>query len=209
MALAMLWFILQFLVEFSLSQYPNITCKDAPLNTYPYCNPKLPINERVDDLLSRLTIYEKVTLYNSNQGGIPRLGVPTLGHSECNRGAPANPNHNECKPYNIPQDFPLTCFPQAINAAGAFSPELHGRMARAISNEVRAKFNRALELGCNNNDGFGIACWAPMINICRDPRWGRCQEGYGEDPFLMSEYVSHYVPQLQHDPNVSEYFQAI
>ena len=144
----------------------NITCLDPPLNTYPYCNPKLPINQRVDDLLSRLTLWEKVIMQNSDQGGVPRLGVPTFAHSECNRGTPVSQGLGSgiCqKNYTVPNDFPLTCFPQAINSAGAFSRELYAKMARAISNEARAKFNRALELECDMEMGFGISCWAPMV----------------------------------------------
>ena len=161
-----LYLLLLIVFEASRSQYVNITCKDAPLNTYPYCNAKLPIDERVDDLLSRLTLMEKVYMQNSDQGGVPRLGVPTLGHSECNRGTGVSGgNLKSCTKKNatVPDDFPLTCFPQAIILAGAFSRDLMARMARAISVELRGKFNRALELGCNNDNGFGIACWAPMI----------------------------------------------
>ena len=145
------------------SQYVNITCQDSPLNTYPYCNSKLPIDQRVDDLLSRLTLWEKVFMQNSDQGGVPRLGVPTLGHSECNRGTGTSQKPSDCAIPFKQSDFPLTAFPQAINLAGAFSRDLMAKMARAISNEVRAKFNTALKFGCNNDNGFGIACWAPMI----------------------------------------------
>eukprot|EP01084_Bolivina_argentea_P274619 468129_1 len=203
--------LVSVLFESCISQYVNITCQDPPLNTYPYCNPKLPLDQRVDDLLSRLTLWEKVYLQNSDQGGVPRLGVPTLGHSECNRGTGVSGDNlpNCAQNVTVPYDFPLTLFPQAINLAGAFSRDIMARMARAISDEVRAKMNQALKYGCNNDNGFGIACWAPMINICRDPRWGRCQEGYGEDPLLMSVLVSHYIPHLQHDPNVPDYFQAL
>lgn len=162
------WLLPLFVFRLSITQYVNITCKDPPLNSYPYCNPKLPIDQRVDDLLSRLTLREKVFLQNSDQGGVPRLGVPTLGHSECNHGTFVStpPYTPYCRQnITIPDDFPLTAFPQAINAAGAFSRELIGKMARAISDEVRAKYNTALKFGCVNDNGFGIACWAPMI-VC-------------------------------------------
>ena len=202
---------LVLLISILNGQYLNQTCADPPLNTYPYCNKSLPINERVDDLLSRLTIQEKVVMQNSDQGGVPRLGIATLGHSECNRGTEAIPgNINKCKaPNTTISSFPLSLFPQAVNLAGAFSRDIMSRMARAISDEVRAKYNLALKLGCNNDNGFGIACWAPMINICRDPRWGRCQEGYGEDPLLMTELVAPYVPSLQHDPANTEYYEVV
>ena len=165
MTLKFLWIVL---LRYAQSQYVNITCADPPLNTYPYCDPKLPINQRVDDLLSRLTLMEKVILQNSDQGGVPRLGIPTLGHSECNRGTGVELTNaqksNAClKNFTIPDDFPLTAFPQAINSAGSFSRNLFGKMARAISNEVRAKFNRGLEFDCDMNMGFGIACWGPML----------------------------------------------
>ena len=107
-------------IEYTRSQLVNITCADPPLNTYPYCNSKLPIDQRVDDLLSRLTLWEKVFMQNSDQGGVPRLGVPTLGHSECNRGTEAIPgNINHCTAPNTSiSSFPLSLFPQAINLAG-------------------------------------------------------------------------------------------
>ena len=124
-------------------QYVNITCSDAPLNSYPYCNSSLSIDERVDDLLSRLTLWEKVYLQNSDQGGVPRLGVPTLGHSECNRGSGVSTGNLQYCTQNVSvsDDFPLTCFPQAIVLAGSYSRDIMARMTRATAHEVRAKFN--------------------------------------------------------------------
>eukprot|EP01084_Bolivina_argentea_P274618 468127_1 len=181
----------------------STTCADAPLNTYPYCNASLPIPDRVNDLLSRMTLMEKVVMQNSDQTGIPRLGVLPLGHSECNRGASVYPGYNNAS-------WPTSTFAQAINLGGAFDRNLESKMARAISNTVRAKYNKALNTpGTYNTNGFGLACWGPMINICRDPRWGRCQEGYGEDPMLQAEMAIAYIPSLQHDPEQPEYLESL
>ena len=179
------------------------TCQDAPFNTYPYCNYTLPIDERVNDLFSRLTLEEKITLTNSDQGGVSRLALPTLGHTEC--------THGTFQEKYTPLQFPTTLFPQAITIAQSFDPPLVGRIARAISDEVRGKYNDAKSIGEDPDNYYGLVCWAPVVNICRDPRWGRCQEGYGEDPFLQAQFAKHYIPNIQHDdtnPNVN-YMQAV
>lgn len=150
------------------AQRINITCQDAPLNTYTYCNPNAAMTDRVNDLLSRMTIMEKVTMYNSDNYGIPRLGVLPLGHCECNRGTSVRPNYR-----NSPE-WPTTTFPQASLLGGSFSRDIVSGMARAISNEVRAKYNKALAENQFVTNGFGISCWGPMLNICRDPRWYVC-----------------------------------
>ena len=105
--------------------------------------------------------------------------------------------------------FPTTLFPQAITIAQSFDKLLLSRIARAISNEVRGKYNDAKKMNQSNNNEFGLICFAPVVNICRDPRWGRCQEGYGEDPFLNSEMAKSYIPSLQYDDTISSNIKYI
>ena len=161
----MLLLVFGFIISLCLSQRINITCKDVPLNTYLYCDSSASLNDRVNDLLSRMTLIEKVTMHNSDNYGIPRLGILPLGHAECNRGTTVYPTYN-----GSPQ-FPTSTFPQATLLGGAFYRNGIQRMARAISNEVRAKYNKALNMNLYVTNGFGIACWGPMLNICKDPRW--------------------------------------
>lgn len=148
-------------------------------------NPDLPIEKRVDDLLSRLTIEEKVGQTMMASPEIKRLGIPKYDW------------WNEAL-HGVARNGIATVFPQAIGLAATWNPELHQRIATAISTEARAKNNEALR----NSDGStkryqGLTIWSPNINIFRDPRWGRGQETYGEDPFLTSQLGIAFVRGLQ------------
>lgn len=157
-------------------------------NEYPFQNTSLPFSERVDDLVSRLTVSE-IILQLSRGGSvypapaIPRFGVkPYQWDTECLRGD---------------ADAGLaTAFPQAIGLAAAFSEKLIHKVAHAVGEEVRAKhidFMRKHQTGTHT----GMSCFSPVINIVRHPLWGRIQETYGEDPFLTGVYATGYVQGLQ------------
>jgi len=152
---------------------------------YPYQNPELTLNERVDDLVSRLTIEEKASLMLYNSPAIERLGIPEYNW------------WNECL-HGVGRAGKATVFPQAIGMAATFDEDLIFDVATAISDEARAKHHEAVKKG-NRGQYMGLSFWTPNINIFRDPRWGRGQETYGEDPFLTSRIGAAFVKGLQGD----------
>ena len=148
-------------------------------------NPDLPIAQRVDDLLSRMTLEEKAGQLMYDAPAIERLGVPAYNWwSECLHGVARNGK--------------ATVFPQAIGLAATFDPELMNRIAVAISDEARAKFNENRKVGYMSRYA-GLTFWSPNVNLFRDPRWGRGQETYGEDPYLISRMGVSFVKGLQGD----------
>lgn len=156
----------------------------APKN-FPFQNPVLPQDRRVDDLVSRLTLREKAAQMRYTAPGIPRLGIPAYNW------------WNEAL-HGVARSGIATVFPQAIGLAGTWDTGLHGRMASAISDEARAKYNDAVAHG-SHGQYFGLDFWSPNINIFRDPRWGRGQETYGEDPYLTGRMGVAFIQGMQGD----------
>ncbi|HEX2905343.1 MAG TPA: glycoside hydrolase family 3 C-terminal domain-containing protein [Phototrophicaceae bacterium] len=155
---------------------------DLPL----FRNPEASLPERVQDLISRLSLKEKVGLLKNEAAGIPRLDIPAYNQwSEGLHGVAGQGN--------------ATVFPQAIGMAATWSPELIHRIATAISDEARAKYHAALRRFKTSLMNQGLNLWSPNINIFRDPRWGRGQETYGEDPYLTGELGVAFVQGLQGD----------
>lgn len=152
---------------------------------YPFQNPELSIDERIEDLVSRLTIDEKASLMLYNSPAIERLGIPQYNW------------WNECL-HGVGRAGNATVFPQAIGMAATFDEDLIFRVSTAISDEARAKHHAAVRLG-NREQYVGLSFWTPNINIFRDPRWGRGQETYGEDPYLTSKMGIAFVKGLQGD----------
>jgi len=154
---------------------------------YDFQNPDLPIEKRVDDLVSRLTLEEKVSQIMNIAPGIPRLGVLPYDHwSEALHG--------------LALTGIATVFPQAIGLASTWDASLIHRIADAISTETRAK-HHDFQLKQDYGEGKGLTLFSPNINIFRDPRWGRGQETYGEDPYLTSRIGVNMVKGLQgNDP---------
>lgn len=152
-----------------------------------YKDPNAPIPERVKDLLSRLTLEEKVSLMIHNSPGIPRLGIDKFYHG------------NEAL-HGVVRPGKFTVFPQAIGMAATWNPELIKAEATAISDEARGKWNK-LGLGKNQHDGSSdlLTFWSPTVNMARDPRWGRTPETYGEDPYLTGMIGTEFVKGLQGD----------
>jgi beta-glucosidase len=181
-------FILIFLFSFHcfLSADENNQIPD-------YLNPDLPVEIRVDNLVSRMTLEEKVSQMVNHARAIPRLQVPEYGW------------WNECL-HGVARAGIATVFPQAIGLAATWNTDLMFQVADVISTEARAKHHDFLkkgELGRNN----GLTFWSPNVNIFRDPRWGRGQETYGEDPYLAARMGVAFVKGLQgNDPN---YFKTI
>ena len=155
----------------------------------PYKNPGLSTEKRVNDLLGRLTVEEKVSLLIASSPGIPRLGIDKYFHGN-------EALHGIVRPGNF------TVFPQAIGLAGMWNPALHFKIATVISDEARARWNE-LEQGKKQTQHFNdlLTFWSPTINMARDPRWGRTPETYGEDPYLTGVLAVQFVKGLQgNDP---------
>src|SRR5215218_5686524 len=153
----------------------------------PYLDPSLSIDKRVDDLVSRMTLEEKVSQMMNAAPAIPRLGVPEYDW------------WNEAL-HGVAFNGVATVFPQAIGLGATFDPRLIGRVAEVISTEARAKYHEAQRRG-DRARFRGLTFWSPNINIFRDPRWGRGQETYGEDPYLTGRLGVEFVEGLQgHDP---------
>lgn len=159
----------------------------------PYQNTSLPPEERAADLVQRLTLEEKVSLMQNNSSAVPRLGI---------------------KPYNwwnealhgVARNGRATVFPQAIGMGAAFNDSLLHVVFTAVSDEARAK-NHIARRDSSYKIYQGLTFWTPNINIFRDPRWGRGQETYGEDPYLTSQLGMAVVRGLQ-GPEDSQYDKA-
>lgn len=154
---------------------------------YPFQNPALTSEERAKDLINRLTIDEKAMLMCDVSEAIPRLGIKKFNWwSEALHGLANNDS--------------VTVFPQPVGMAASFDDELVYRIFSAVSDETRAKYNQAVQRGQENKRFLSLSVWTPNINIFRDPRWGRGQETYGEDPYLTSRMGVSVVKGLQGPP---------
>jgi len=152
---------------------------------YAFQNPELPIEERVIDLIDQMTLEEKIGQLNYEAPAIERLGIPAYNW------------WNECL-HGVGRAGKATVFPQAIGMAASWNKELMFDIGHVVSNEARAKYNKFQELG-KTDIYYGLTFWTPNINIFRDPRWGRGQETYGEDPFLTQEMAIPFIKGLQGD----------
>ncbi|OFW08399.1 MAG: glucan 1,4-alpha-glucosidase [Acidobacteria bacterium RIFCSPLOWO2_02_FULL_67_36] len=151
----------------------------------PFRNPDLPIEQRIDDLIGRLTLDEKVSLMIERAAPVERLGIPAF------------PWWNEGL-HGVARTGRATVFPQAIGLAATWDADLMHRVATAIADEARAMNNRWISRG-DRHLYQGLTFWSPNINIFRDPRWGRGQETYGEDPFLTGAMGVAFVKGMQGD----------
>jgi beta-glucosidase len=150
----------------------------------PYQNPDLSSEERAKDLISRLTITEKAILLCDVSDAIPRLGIKKFHWwSEALHGLANNDS--------------VTVFPEPIGMAASFDDQLLYRIFNATSDETRAKYNETKQKGQENRRFLSLSVWTPNVNIFRDPRWGRGQETYGEDPYLTSRMGISVVKGLQ------------
>jgi len=169
------------LCAFVLMVHAEETVHDKPR----YLDPERSFAARAADLVSRMTLEEKVAQMQNAAPAIPRLGVPEYDW------------WNEAL-HGVARAGEATVFPQAIGLAATFDTALMSEVATAISDEARAKYNRFQRLGIRRRY-TGLTFWSPNINIFRDPRWGRGQETYGEDPFLTSRMGVTFVRGLQGD----------
>jgi beta-glucosidase len=153
--------------------------------SFEFMNTALPIDQRVDDLIGRMTLEEKVSQMRDHADAIPRLGVPK--YDWWNEGL-----------HGVAFAGYATNFPQVIGMAATWDTNLVHHMGATISTEARAKYNQAMR-DDHHEMFFGLTFWAPNINIFRDPRWGRGQETYGEDPFLTGRMGVAFVTGMQGD----------
>ncbi|GHN02242.1 glycosyl hydrolase [Cytophagales bacterium WSM2-2] len=153
-----------------------------------YLDPSKPVDTRVNDLIKRLTLEQKIGQMAYGSPAIPDLKIPA--YNWWNEGL-----------HGVARSGVATVFPQAIALGASFDEDLLLRVSTAISDEARAMYNAAVAKGYYQQYG-GLSFWTPNINIFRDPRWGRGQETYGEDPFLTSKMGVAFVKGLQgNDPN--------
>jgi beta-glucosidase len=157
----------------------------AQQEALPYQDPSRPVEERVKDLVSRMTLEEKVSQTLNASPAIERLGVTEYDW------------WNECL-HGVARAGIATVFPQAIGLAATWNADLMGRVAAATSDEARAKHHEALRQD-EHRRYQGLTFWSPNVNIFRDPRWGRGQETYGEDPYLTARMGVAFVEGLQGD----------
>ena len=158
-----------------------VNAQDKPV----YKDASQPIDARVKDLVSRLTLQEKVSLLGYQSAAVPRLDIPAYNW------------WNEAL-HGVARAGEATVFPQAIGLAATFNDSLAKQESTVISTEARAKYNLAIAKD-RRIQYMGLSFWTPNINIFRDPRWGRGQETYGEDPYLTASIGSDFVRGLQGD----------
>ncbi|KAL3616166.1 putative beta-D-xylosidase 2 [Castilleja foliolosa] len=158
---------------------------DSATKTLPFCQTRLRTVDRVNDLIGRLTLQEKVKLLVNNAAAVPRLGITAYEWwSEALHGV-----SNGGFGTNFGGEFPgATSFPQVITTAASFNASLWESIGKVVSDEARAMYNGGMA---------GLTFWSPNVNIFRDPRWGRGQETPGEDPVIASIYAARYVRGLQ------------
>ena len=158
-------------------------------------NENAPMHDRINDLLSKITLEEKASLLIASSPGIPRLNIDKYYHG------------NEAL-HGVVRPGKFTVFPQAIALASTWNPELMHQVATAISDEARARWNE-LDLGKKQLLKFNdlLSFWSPTINMARDPRWGRTPETYGEDPYLTGVLSVQFIKGLQGDH--SKYLKVV
>ncbi len=170
------------LAAFALSSPITTLAEEPPL----WRDTNAPVDARVRDLVARLTLEEKAAQLMDSAPAVPRLGLPQYEYwSEALHGVAVSGQ--------------ATVFPQAIGLAATFDPDLMLRVSTAIGDEARAKYAEALAQAGKVERFHGLTMFSPNINLFRDPRWGRGQETYGEDPFLTARMGVAFVRGIQGD----------
>ncbi|KAG8370611.1 hypothetical protein BUALT_Bualt13G0001400 [Buddleja alternifolia] len=186
--LLLLLFIVLLPISISVARArPPFACDptNSATKDLPFCRTNLHFTDRVNDLLGRLTLQEKVSLLVNNAAAVPRLGIKGYEWwSEALHGV-----SNVGPGTRFGGDFPgATSFPQVITTAASFNESLWEQIGKVVSDEARAMYN---------GGNAGLTYWSPNVNILRDPRWGRGQETPGEDPVIAGKYAASYVRGLQ------------
>lgn len=169
------------------------SCNQKEEYQYPFLDPNLTIEERVNDLVGRMTLEEKISQMINQAPAIERLGIPE--YNWWNEGL-----------HGIARAGLATVFPQAIGLGATWDEEMMFNVSNVISDETRAKHHEFVRRG-KRFLYQGLTLWSPNINIFRDPRWGRGQETYGEDPFLTGRMGVQFIKGLQGDDTT--YYKTI
>ncbi len=165
----------------------------ATATTYPFRNPRLPLEKRIDDLLGRLTLPEKVSLLHQYQPAIPRLGIARFKTgTEALHGLAWSTDINSTPEPGAVRTATATVFPQAVGLGSTWDPALIKKVGAAVGDETRG-YNSA------DPDVWGLNTWAPVVNLLRDPRWGRNEEGYSEDAYLTGAISTAYAGGMRGD----------
>lgn len=154
--------------------------KNDVQHKYPFWNPDLPLEERVEDLISRLTLEEKISLMPTSQAAVERLGI-----KEYSVGGEAAHGY-------VAKEGPTTVFPQTLGLSSTWNPELMHKIGSVVGDEARAYYKKRHGTG-------GLTIWAPTVDMERDPRWGRTEEAYGEDPHLAGVLSTAYAKGMRGD----------
>ena len=174
------------------SSVPSVDCQSSPQSSYPYCDPHKTPQERASDLVSRLTVDQLIQQTSSIAPAIPELGIKDYNwRSNCLHGWSKSGG-------KWTSDLKWTVFPASIGLGATFDPKLVQEVGGVTSNEGRALHNVMLanENG-SSTEAAGLNCFSPNVNILRDPRWGRLQESYSEDPYHLSLMGAAYTIGLQ------------
>ncbi|MDP9079403.1 MAG: glycoside hydrolase family 3 C-terminal domain-containing protein [Bacteroidota bacterium] len=170
-----------FLISFFVLTWQYSKAQQLPV----FRDASKPLDTRVADLISKLTLEEKISLLGYRSKAVPRLNIPAYNW------------WNESL-HGVARAGEATIFPQAIAMAATFDDNLVKQVSTVISTEARAKYNLAYAKG-QHQQYMGLTFWSPNINIFRDPRWGRGQETYGEDPYLTARTGTAYIQGMQGD----------
>ena len=181
---------------------PSVDCQNAPQSQLPFCNPNLPFMTRAQDLVSRLTTTEKIGQTSTIAPALSRLGIKDYNwRSNCVHGWTASGGH-------WLQGLTWTVFPAPMGLGATFNPDLVNKVAQVTADEGRALHN---EMMASNNgsstEAAGLNCFSPNVNLLRDPRWGRAEETFGEDPYLLSVIGAAYTQGLQ-EGDVKNYLKV-
>ncbi|HEX6354074.1 glycoside hydrolase family 3 protein [Actinophytocola sp.] len=173
-----------------------LTVPAASAQDYPFRDPSLPLEERIDDLLGRLTLDEKVSLLHQYQPAIPRLGIKRFKTgTEGLHGLGWSTDVNSTPNPGQVRTATATVFPQAVGLGSTWNPDLMQQVGDVVGTEARG-YNSL------DSDVWSLNLWAPVVNLLRDPRWGRNEEGYSEDPYLTGAISTAYAGGMRgDDPN--------
>ena len=171
---------------------PSVDCRSSPQSDLPFCNKDLSFMSRAQDLVSRLTTKEKIDQTSTIAPAISRLGIRDYNwRSNCVHGWTASGGH-------WMKGMTWTVFPSPINLAATFDPDIVYKVGQVTADEGRALHNEMMAANNGSStEAAGLNCFSPNVNLFRDPRWGRGQETFGEDPYVLSVMGAAYTRGLQ------------